>query len=188
MSSNGKSRRRLRRRLAFAAVAVALSLLVAELGLRLVAHATGRDRGVVQDDVLGWRMVPDLVKSGETWCADVPARTNSRGWRDAEPAPTRPPGTRRILALGDSMTFGANVDYGQRFTEHLEDDRTEVLNLAACGYGTDQQVLLYEHEGRDYAADVVMLLVTPYNDLDDIRCSRLGGWSKPWFTIEDDGL
>ncbi|MFN3241025.1 MAG: hypothetical protein ACE37K_05865 [Planctomycetota bacterium] len=79
-------------------------------------------------------------QAGSQWCDALPARTNPRGWPDAEPLAVRRPGSRRILALGDSMTFGAKVDYGQRFTEDLEDERTEVLDPGVSAYGTNQQL------------------------------------------------
>lgn len=37
---------------------------------------------------------------------DRPVRTNSLGLRDREVAPDPAPGTIRVLALGDSQTFG----------------------------------------------------------------------------------
>ncbi|MFK7740064.1 MAG: hypothetical protein AB8H80_07040 [Planctomycetota bacterium] len=161
------------------------SLLLAEVGLRTVAWAAGRPRGIHYDPDLGWRMVADLTKSGELWSNKTPCQTNSSGWRDAPFLPKRP-GHRRILALGDSMTFGANVDYGERFTELLEDERTDVLNMGVCAYGPDQHVLVYEHEGHRYGADIVLLQITHYNDLEDLRCARKAGWSKPYFTMADD--
>lgn len=171
-----------------ALLALVGGLLLAELALRALAGAVGRTRGVTYDDVLGWHMLPDVSKRGDPWCASEPARTNASGWRDEEFELLRRPGVRRLLVLGDSMTFGANVDFGQRFTELLEDDGTEVLNFGACAFGTDQQLLVYEGEARRYDADVVLLMVTVNNDLDDIRCSRKSGWSKPYFTLEGGRL
>ena len=56
------------------------------------------------DPELGWRLLPDVEKRGPFWGVDEPARTNSRGWRDAEHPLAKPPGVRRIVALGDSFT------------------------------------------------------------------------------------
>ena len=112
-----RRRRPLRVRLGLAAAASLVALGLAELGLRVVAHATLKARGVTLDEHLGWHMLPNVEKRGGEWGSGEPARTNSHGWRDAEHPYEPPAGTRRVLALGDSFTFGQNVDYGMRFTQ-----------------------------------------------------------------------
>lgn len=188
MSATPVSRKRRLRKLVFAFVVLAIALLLAEGAMRAIAWATGRERCMTYDESLGWRMMANVVRRDADWCRDRPGTTNSHGWRDAEHGFARRPGVRRLLALGDSGTFGPGVDQGERFTEYLEDDATEVINIGVCAWGTDQEVLAYEAEGHAYRADVVLLLVTICNDLEDIKSSRKAGWSKPYFTLEPDGL
>lgn len=168
-------------------VVVASSL---EIGLRIWAHRTHRERGTVFDPALGWRMLPNVTKVGRWWSADEPARTNALGWRDAEFTLERRPGLRRVVALGDSFTFGVAVDYGERFTELLEElaPDLEVLNLGVNAYGTDQELLLLENEGLRYRPDVVLLTVFLGNDLEDIRHSRGFGQPRPWFELVNGEL
>ncbi len=46
--------------------------------------------------------------------------TNSRGYRDLERSPTPPDGVRRALALGDSFTWGAGVEFDDAWPQRLE--------------------------------------------------------------------
>jgi len=180
--------RRRGRRCLFAIAAVFAALLAAEIAVRVLAGLTGRSRAMTFDATLGWRMLPDVSRRGDGWSATQAGFTNSRGWRDGEHAERRVAGRRRLLALGDSCVFGANVDYGQRFTELLEDEHTEVLNMAVCAWATDQQVLAFEAEGAAREPDVVVWVVCLANDLEDIRCRRNSGWPKPYFTLDGDRL
>lgn len=171
------------------AAGVVVAVLVVEAGLRVGAALARRGRGVGFDPVLGWRMLPNVEKVGEFWSAREPGRTNAHGWRDVERTHAKPDGVRRVVALGDSFTFGQGVDRAERFTELLA-QRTgcEVLNFGACGYATDQQLLVFETEAVQFAPDVVLLQVFLGNDLRDIACDRQSGWSKPWFRLEHGAL
>jgi hypothetical protein len=183
------ARASLRRRVGVALVALLATLLCAEIALRAYAAATRRVRGVTTDALLGWRMLPGIEKTGNGWCARVPARTNAHGWRDAEHDYVRVPGRARILALGDSFTFGWNVDFGARFTERLAELLgAEVINMGASAYGPDQELLGYEREGRLYEPDVVVWQLFAGNDLEDLRSARKSGWPKPYFRRRGEEL
>lgn len=182
------------RRLALASLSVLLALLLAEIGLRIYARATQQERGLTWHADYGWAYLPRIKKRGAWWGADEAAWTNSRGWRDAEAALEPAPGTRRIVALGDSFTFGMAVDYGQRFSEVLERDLSsvaggvEVVNLGLNASGTDQQLRILEVEGQRYRPDVVLLVAFLANDLVDIGQDRKNFFSKPWYRLEQDRL
>jgi lysophospholipase L1-like esterase len=76
-----------------------------------------------------------------------------------------PPGTYRIVALGDSVTYGRGVVPQKTFATVLSDlldtsnpDRDhEVLNLGVGGYNTIQEAEQYRVRGRKYSPDVVLL-------------------------------
>lgn len=91
-------------------------------------------------------------------------RTNSRGLRDREYALAKPPGTRRVLAFGDSFTFGSGVDDADRFTEVAERrlPGVEILNMGVPGYGLDQILLSFLVQGRPYAPDVVAVFLNDH--------------------------
>jgi hypothetical protein len=84
-------------------------------------------------------------------------RINDTGLRDAPRVYERTPGTARVVAHGDSFTFGAGVPYGQRFTdvaERLLGD-VEIVNMGVPGYGLDHVLLSHLAEGHRYAPDPV---------------------------------
>ncbi len=164
-----------------------LAILGVEAALRLQASATGRQRALDYHAVYGWRMLPQVQRQGGGWGRTGPCGTNRHGWRDDERELARTPGRRRILALGDSFTFGQGVDRRERFTERLAAalPATEVVNLGMCATGPDQHLLIHEHEGRNYAPDLVLLTLFLGNDLDDLRNRQQAGWAKPWFRLGD---
>lgn len=96
-----------------------------------------------------------------------PIRINSRGLRDQEHAVPKPPKTFRILALGDSVTFGDGVRGEETFSEELErrlsarlsaEGRSaEVLNAGVRGYNTLQQYLLLQETGEEHEPDLVLV-------------------------------
>lgn len=86
---------------------------------------------------------------------------NSAGIRASREYPLeKPHGTFRILAFGDSFGAGQFLSNEHRFSEILERrvPNLEVVNFGLEGTGTDQQLLMYEHIGRRYEHDAVMLL------------------------------
>jgi lysophospholipase L1-like esterase len=92
---------------------------------------------------------------------DVSVQINSDGLRDDE-YPVERNERRRIVFLGDSLTFGWGVEQEESF-EHLlerELDRvapTEILNFGIGNYNTSQEVRLFEVKGLRYKPDLVVL-------------------------------
>ncbi len=136
----------------------------------------------VFDPHLGWRMKPgirtdDLVTNS----------TGVRATREYEVG--RRAGRKRLLLLGDSFTFGHGVKNDETFAHFLEAEHLpgwEVVNMAVQAYGTDQQILTYEHYGRPYEADVVVLgfYVGDY----DRNTQSFIGYAKPVFVPDGQGL
>jgi hypothetical protein len=76
-------------------------------------------------------------------------RTNALGLRDHEVAPEPAPGTLRVLALGDSQTFGNGLDLADTWPKQLERllqqhraFRWEVINAGIPGTDTWQDEIL----------------------------------------------
>lgn len=96
----------------------------------------------------------------------VPVRINSHGYRDLERSLEKPPGTWRIAALGDSLTFGWGVPLAEVFTRQMEqrlnqrpDSYTyEVLNFGVPAYNTAQEVADFEARCLAFDPDVVLLI------------------------------
>src|SRR5258705_13430126 len=70
----------------------------------------------VEDMMLGKRLLPGF--QGEH--TGVQISINSHGMRDREYDAHEPPGSLRILALGDSWTFGAGLEVQDTWPKQLE--------------------------------------------------------------------
>lgn len=183
---------RLGPKLALAGLSLAAALAAAEAALRsffvperffdprMNAHWESSARGltptplspnVEPDPQLGWRMRRNY--RGEN------ASHNSRGFRGAQEFEPRPT-SRRIVAIGDSFTYGFGVGDDATYAERLGGLlHAEVVNAGANGYGVDQALLMWEHEGRRLHPDTVVLgYVT-----DDFHRNALAlvPWPKPRF-------
>lgn len=95
---------------------------------------------------------------------DVPVKINSHGLRDREFAYEKPPGTYRILVLGDSQTFGFGVHAEESYPKVLERilrkearQPVEVINTGVPGSGTAHQLFFLEHQGWKYQPDLVVV-------------------------------
>ena len=101
---------------------------------------TREERDTVSDSELGWRMKPFFESVG--------VRHNSRGFRTKREYLPKP-GTSRILAIGDSYTYGLGVADDSTFSAYLEQiTGIEVVNAGVNGYGVDQALLMWEIEGQ----------------------------------------
>lgn len=99
--------------------------------------------GIFQvDDRLGYRPVPGGARYGP------------HGAKWNEYAPEKPPGKRRLLFLGDSVTDRHKLIDALR--EQLGEDY-EYWNAGIPGYATEQELLYYRDYLGDIAADHVLL-------------------------------
>lgn len=101
---------------------------------------------------------------------DVAVGINSHGFRDRERTRAKPPGTRRVVVLGDSMTEAFQVALEETFVARLErrldapHRPVEVLNLGISALGPAQEYLVYRAYGASYAPDAVVLMLFMAND------------------------
>jgi hypothetical protein len=115
--------------------------------------------------------------------------SNARGLRGRrDHAYEKPAGTTRIVVLGDSFTFGEDVDDTETYSAQLEAllPGVEVLNLGVHGYGHDQMLIYLREEGLKYNPDVVLLGFLS----DDMERNVLGfrDYAKPRFVLEGGAL
>lgn len=135
------------------------------------------------DELLGWKNIPGF----EGTTMGQPLTINSKGLRDREYSYEKPAGTRRMLVLGDSMTWGLGVGDDQIFTEVLErklereTPKWEVINAGVSGWGTDQEYLFLKEEGFKYEPDIVMVVYYLVNDREDNVSTIRYGLGKPCF-------
>ena len=169
-----EERRQRRRR----ALLLPLFTLVAlELALRVVlgnfAQSRMLQRSEQPDICLENQPGVDLTYTG--WMLRVRPtrmRTNALGGRGPEVPPKGD--LLRVIALGDSFTFGQGVEEDEAFVQVAGADLgAEVLNFGVPGHGQPQSVALLEHRLIDLRPDVVLINVFA-NDLsaEDSYCLR----------------
>ncbi len=100
------------------------------------------------------------------------------------------PQTPRILFLGDSFTYGIEVNDDECFPYFLEKimreeggGKAEVLNMGVGSYGIDQMLLKYLEHGRKSNPDLVVVGIFPH-DYDRTRLSFYS-FAKPLFRYDD---
>lgn len=145
----------------------AVSLLVAvgtiEVGFRITNKGRPPEwsfyhpRGYLTDDpVLGFAPTPGFSSPWKKFMLS----NNSAGFRDAEHAVEKGPGVMRVLAVGDSQTWGANVDVGSTYLRQLAVKKNiEVLLGGVPGYASDQAVARFRREAPRWKPDVALLAV-----------------------------
>ena len=178
-----------------AATSVALTILVAEAGLRIADIAYPEFNRL--DPIFGWSPRPGIrgiyAVEGRTRIA-----INREGFRDIDHEPDKPPDTLRVAVLGDSIAEGREVPLDKVFWKVMEgglsaclsgdDGHVEVLGFAVNGYGTAQQVLVLESKVRKYAPDIVILTVFTGNDIANNSRAIDGHPDRPYFVLADDEL
>jgi len=103
---------------------------------------------------------------------------NSHGFRDIERQHAKPPGTKRIILLGDSVVVGYGIDeIDQLMSRQLEmlygEENVEVLNMAITGYCTRSEVEMLRVRGVQYDPDLVILVFVE-NDFRNFNPESLG--------------
>jgi lysophospholipase L1-like esterase len=116
-----------------------------------------------------------LMKPGNHYeWQGIPVQINSHGLRSAETTYAKPPGTFRILNLGDSVAMGWGVreedTYGRQLEQLLNGQssdnlRFEVINAGVPGWNLENELAYLQAEGLKYEPDLVLLDLTTVNDI-----------------------
>ena len=99
--------------------------------------------------------------NSEATLMGVDVKINADGFRDRD-YPVERSENRRIVFLGDLLTLGWGVAKPRTFEEILEADLsrskpTEIINLGAGNYNTEQEVNLFIEKGLKYKPDEVVV-------------------------------
>ena len=116
-----------------------------------------------------------LMKPGSHYeWQGIQVEINSHGLRSPETTYEKPPGTFRILNLGDSVTMGWGTreedTYGQQL-EHLlngqsgDHGRYEVINAGVPGWNLENELAYLHADGLKYEPDLILLDITLANDI-----------------------
>jgi hypothetical protein len=96
-------------------------------------------------------------KNQNTKLMGVNVKTNSQGLRDKEYSLDRN-SKKRLIFLGDSLTFAWGVEKKQSFESILENTLGyEIINFAHGNYNTQQEVEFFNDNWKKYSPDKVVL-------------------------------
>ena len=154
------------RRLLLLGCALVVSLLAAELVLRLVGVSVGTvyiSRRTVEpseDPELRFRLRPDSSAR-----AEVDYVINAQGMRDVPRSRTRAGGRPRLAVVGDSIPFGYWVTREDAFPSQMESlvraaspaADVEVLNFGVPGYDLGQNLAQVRRTALAFEPDLVVL-------------------------------
>lgn len=139
------------------------------------------------DPVLGWKGVPGGKARMTTDNNSFLVEHNTYGFRDIEHKgiSSKP----AILFLGDSFTYGYEVEFDEMFINLLRDKLPdyEIFNLSMSGYGNDQELLAFENWRYQGQIKLVVLMFCE-NDVEENNSYEYDGKNpyqkpKPKFEI-----
>lgn len=173
----------------------AITLLLAEFGLRLLAPnlasepVTSNQYNFYRyDPVLGWSNIPDARGVFSRAEFSYPLNINSLGLRGAEIAVEKPAGVRRVAVLGDSFVWGIGAAEPELFTTLLAGSlpSTQVLNFGVAGYSPIQYYLLTD-KVLALDPDVVIISFCLGNDFPDAVYWNRYDYYKPYARLDESG-
>jgi len=180
-------RRRLPAKLLLLAGSIAVALLLGELAVRLIGQAPeiipigiSSEKNVYRrstNPILSYEFKPGFHSDEENLAFDYRV-INSHGLRDVERQYQKPPGTKRVILLGDSVVVGYRIrEIDQLMSRQLEmfyhDENVEVLNVAVTGYCTRAEIELLRVQGLKYDPDAVILVFVE-NDFRNFNPESVG--------------
>jgi len=147
------------------AVSVMVSVIILEIALRVILPSPitwkHPQEHYVRDPEIGHWMEPDQ----QAFTHDKVVHINSVGIRDKEYTEQAQKGVYRILALGDSQTFGNGLELSDTWPKQLEsllndyskDIGYEVINSGLPGSDTWQHEIILQRMISRYHPDAVIL-------------------------------
>ena len=156
-------------------IALVALFLALEIALRLIPQQYWRVSTISADRVIAYRKDKILLHTHIPGAAGfntniqkefaIKYRVNSHGLRDVEHTWKKPPGTFRVLVVGDSFPEALQVQRDQSFPRILQKIlnktprkcRVEVINAGVSGYSPLIIYLYLKHKGLKYKPDLVLL-------------------------------
>ncbi len=172
-------------RIRLVCVSVMVSLVLAELLLRFMTRLGGNAYRAnvlpiyeLTNDARPFALRRNFEYERRTLDFDMRIQTNDFGIRENAPLSTLLRHEYKILAMGDSQTFGYGVNYGERYSDLLNSILTSKAVSFTSGYAdgfspVDYVVYLQTFYER-LAPDLVVVGFFPENDIvNDVRTRRI---------------
>jgi lysophospholipase L1-like esterase len=142
-----------------------VALAICELAARVFLPAPPDD---AREPRIVYRYDPEiryvLSPGQQGWIDDGWVSINSLGFRGHEIATPKPPGTFRVVVIGDSVTMGWGVGDRETYSAQLEallgaksPQRTDVANMGVGGYDTRQEVVLLQRNVARLEPNLVLV-------------------------------
>lgn len=153
-------------------ISITIGVVFVEVMLRLVPlkymgyNSTFR---FVSDNATGYKPAPNQDAVFNLECLRNPhVKTNSLGMRGVEWTDTAGP---RIALLGDSYMLALTMSDDKHLATLLQAHTgAQVLNAGVSGYGTYQELLVWEDLLKERHPDITLLFVYLENDVRDSHC------------------
>lgn len=139
-----------------------LCVALTEIALRLAGY--GNLEIYEPDPLLYWRLKPN--QNCFTKIDHKPVHVNAHGTRGREFAVPKPPGTLRILMLGDSRTFGWGLTEAETYSGRVEAAlqqqvgaarKVEVINAGVNAWSYPQMAAFFRERALAWQPDLVVL-------------------------------
>lgn len=158
-----------------------LTPFAAEVALRVYAVHAGKPALLFRSDAqTGWRNGPNLVTTlinaaGEEWSIETDENGQRLIPQDAD-------AKRRVLILGDSLSFGEGIGIKDRFDVRMLPSlpATRVINTGTMGYGTDQEYAAFQNWKQLLKPGDTVLILLNESDYFDVSRRRFVGRAKPY--------
>ncbi len=176
-----------------------LSVLTTELFLQIFDEYQDGPHQIFCEyhPLLGWQKIPNFkgLHVGPQDVYRIYESINSKGLRGPEYTYQKNNNEIRLVALGDSFTEGYTVDFSEVFSQVLKDklneisssQPVEVINAGTGGYSTDQELLWFQTEGKQYNPDITLLMFTNNDILFNNETHYWRGF-KPKYEIKGESL
>lgn len=164
-------------RTGLAALVVAVPPVLIEAALRLAEYRTSTVLHAPDGDLTWWNLPGQRVRTVAPDGRQNDATLNAMGLRGAETTAAKPRGTRRVLCVGDSYTFGWGVGDHESYPARLEaglragpggSGRYEVLNAGCYGYTILQEEAFLRTKGLGLGPDEVLIGLNR-TDLEELK-------------------
>ena len=167
------------KRLVLVLAAVAFSVLLSEIALRLCGCRSSallyeyQSAPFLAANPYGgvWHFADHVVEHRRS-CFSARYETNEYGMKSD---PVRP-GTRRVALLGDSFVEGFGLDNERTAAHRLEElvgPPYQVLNFGVSGYfSTIDETALFDNFAKFFSPEITLLFFVAYNDLEDLLGAR----------------
>ena len=174
---------------------ILIGLMIAEFVLRaagisypIFSRIDGDLGAALRPQAEGW-----FKREGEVF-----VQINSAGLRDREHTMLKPDNVLRIAVLGDSFaeamqvsmeeTFWAVVERELRGCPAVSAREPELINFGVSGYGTAQELIMLRRHVWTYAPDIVLLMITPTNDIRNNSRALEKDEKRPYFVVKNGQL